>query len=101
MPHKGDTVVGNDVWMGYDSLVMPGIAIGHGAIVATRSVFTSDIPPYTIVGGNPARKIRQRFPDETIEALLEIAWWDWPVVKITRNLSMILASNLEALRSAG
>ncbi|MEG3436226.1 Vat family streptogramin A O-acetyltransferase [Pannus brasiliensis CCIBt3594] len=96
---KGDTVVGNDVWIGYESLIMPGIHIGDGAIIATRSIVTTDVPPYSIVGGNPARVIRKRFPDEAIEALLSIAWWNWDREKITRNLTAIVGADIEVLRT--
>jgi virginiamycin A acetyltransferase len=99
-PFKGDTIVGNDVWIGYYTLVMPGVKIGDGAIVATRSVVVTDIPPYSIAGGNPAKVIRSRFSDETIAALLEIAWWDWSADKISRNLERIMAADLDALRAA-
>jgi virginiamycin A acetyltransferase len=100
LPFKGDTVIGNDVWIGYDALVMPGVRIGDGAIIASRSVVVADVAPYTIAGGNPARPIRRRFPDEVIAGLLEIAWWDWEIEKITRNLEAIVGSDLERLRSA-
>jgi virginiamycin A acetyltransferase len=100
LPYRGDTVVGNDVWIGYDALIMPGVKIGDGAIVATRSVVVSDVPPYTIVGGNPAKVIKQRFPDDTVAALLEIAWWHWDIEKITRHLDKIVAADLDALRGA-
>jgi virginiamycin A acetyltransferase len=96
---KGDTVVGNDVWIGYESLIMPGIKIGNGAIIAAKSVVVKDVPDYTIFGGNPARLIRQRFPDAVIEALLEIAWWDWEIEKITRHLDKIVSTDIEALRN--
>ncbi|MCB1486433.1 MAG: CatB-related O-acetyltransferase, partial [Bauldia sp.] len=97
---RGDTIVGNDVWMGMEAMVMPGVTIGDGAIVASRSVVTGDVAPYAVVGGNPAREIRKRFDAETIEALLDIAWWAWPVDKITRNLDAIRGADIEALRSA-
>ena len=97
-PFKGDTVVGNDVWIGYKSVIMPGVSIGDGAIVAANSVVTKHVRPYTIVGGNPARVIRQRFGDETIEALLEIAWWHWDIEKITRNLKSIVGADIQALK---
>lgn len=100
LPHKGDTVVGHDVWIGYDALVMPGVTVGHGAIVAARSVVTADVPPYSIVGGNPARVLKRRFDDETVAALLDIAWWDWPAEKITRHLKAIAGADLAALRAA-
>ena len=100
LPYKGDTVVGNDVWLGDDSLVMPGVTIGDGAIVSTRSVVTADVAPYTIVGGNPARAIRRRFPDADVERLLRIAWWDWPIAKVTRHLGRIVAGDVAALEAA-
>jgi virginiamycin A acetyltransferase len=97
-PFKGDTVIGNDVWIGYDALVMPGVQIGDGAIIAARSVVTRDVPPYAIVGGNPACIIRQRFPDDVVAELLRIAWWNWDAAKITRNLKAITSADLDALR---
>ncbi|KAB8145780.1 Vat family streptogramin A O-acetyltransferase [Chloroflexia bacterium SDU3-3] len=99
LPYKGDTVVGNDVWIGYESLIMPGVKIGNGAIIAARSVVVADVPAYTIVGGNPARPIRTRFPEAEIAALEEIAWWDWPIEQISANLSAIAAGDLAALRA--
>lgn len=99
-PHKGDTVVGNDVWLGYDAMVMPGVRVGDGAIVATRSVVVSDVPPYAIVGGNPAKVIRRRFSDEIVTALLQIAWWDWSAEKISRNLEHVVRADIDALRRA-
>ena len=100
LPYKGDTVVGNDVWIGYEALIMPGVKIGNGAIVAARSVVTSDVAPYAIVGGNPAREIRRRFDDEIIAELQQIAWWNWEVEKITRNLESILSADIITLREA-
>lgn len=100
LPDKGDTVIGNDVWIGYDALIMPGVRIGDGAIVASRSVVVSDLPPYSVAGGNPAKVLRRRFDDAVIEDLLRIAWWDWDVAKITRNLERIVAGDVEALRLA-
>jgi virginiamycin A acetyltransferase len=100
LPCKGDTVVGNDVWIGYDSLIMPGVKIGDGAIIASRSVVVSDVEPYAVVGGNPAKPIRMRFPPETIHALLEIKWWDWDAEKITRNLELITSASLDELLKA-
>lgn len=100
LPYKGDTIIGNDVWIGYDALLMPGVRIGNGAIISARSVVTSDVPPYTIVGGNPARIIRQRFPDHIANALAQIAWWDWPIEKISQNLRAITGADLEKLRLA-
>jgi virginiamycin A acetyltransferase len=98
LPYKGDTVVGNDVWLGYDALVMPGVNIGHGAIVAARSVVASEVPPYAIVAGNPAVVLRRRFSSTMVEALLSIAWWDWPIDKISRNLGAIVGADVDALR---
>lgn len=100
-PYKGDTVVGNDVWIGYDALVMPGVRIGDGAIVATRSVVTRDVPAYAIVAGNPATVIRRRFPDDVVAELLAIAWWNWSAEAISRNLEHIMGADVEALRRVG
>lgn len=99
-PYRGDTEVGHDVWIGYGATIMPGVRIGNGAIVATRSVVTTDVEPFAIVGGNPAGLIRHRFDVATREALSEIAWWDWDAEKITRNVSAICSGDLEALRTA-
>lgn len=99
LPFKGDTVVGNDVWIGYESIVMPGIQIGDGAIIAAKSVVVDKVSPYTIVGGNPAKVIKQRFCDETIEKLLEIAWWNWDIQQISANLEKIVAGNINELLS--
>jgi virginiamycin A acetyltransferase len=99
LPLKGDTVIGNDVWIGYESTIMPGVKIGDGAIVAAKSVVVSDVPAYTIVGGNPAKLIKQRFTSEAIAALLEIAWWNWNIEKISRNLQQIVSADIDALRS--
>lgn len=97
---RGDTVIGNDVWIGYESVFMPGVTVGDGAIIAAKSVVTRDVAPYTIVGGNPSRPIRQRFSDEVVQALLEIRWWDWEIARISRNLEQILAADIEALRAS-
>jgi virginiamycin A acetyltransferase len=97
LPYKGNTVIGNDVWIGYETVIMPGVQVGDGAIVAAKSVVVSDVPPYTIFGGNPARCIRQRFDDEVIRSLLEIAWWDWEIEKITRNLDKIVSADIGTL----
>ena len=97
LPYKGNTVIGNDVWIGYEAVIMPGVQVGDGAIVAAKSVVVSDISPYTIFGGNPAKFIRQRFDDESIKALLEVAWWNWDIEKITHNLEKIVAADIEAL----
>ena len=95
---KGDTVIGNDVWIGNSATIMQGIKIGDGAIIGTNSLVTKNVEPYTIVGGNPARFIRKRFDDETIEFLLRLRWWDWSVEKITANLEHITSGNIIALK---
>jgi virginiamycin A acetyltransferase len=99
-PNRGDTIVGNDVWIGYGATIMPGVNIGDGAIVATKAVVTKDVEPYAIVGGNPAAVIRYRFDELTRNALRDIAWWDWNIEKITRNVKAICAGDLAALKSA-
>ena len=100
-PTKGDTTIGNDVWIGYGSTIMPGVSIGDGAIIATKSVVTKDVEPYAIVGGNPAKVIRKRFPEKEIEALLEIKWWDWSIEKITENVQHLTGDNIEKIKSIG
>jgi|SRR5690554_8129238 len=89
--------IGNDVWIGYDALVMPGVKVGNAAIISSRSVVASDVPAYAIVGGNPARLIRQRFDAATVARLEQLAWWDWPVERITRHLELIVAADVDAL----
>jgi virginiamycin A acetyltransferase len=96
-PNRGDIVVGNDVWLGYKSVVMSGVTIGDGAIIGAYSVVTKDVPPYAIVGGNPAKIIRKRFLDSDIERLLTLAWWDWDFDRISRNVQHLTGSNLDAL----
>ncbi len=93
LPHKGDTVIGNDVWIGYEATIMPGVKIGNGAIIATKSVVTKDVPDYAVVGGNPAEIIKYRFDEATIEKLLKMAWWDWSVEEITERLGEIIGEN--------
>ena len=92
--------VGHDVWIGYGATIMPGVQVGSGAIIATASVVTKDVPPFAIVGGNPAQLIRYRFDEGVREALLEIAWWDWDAAKVTRNVRAICGGDLQALRDA-
>lgn len=96
-PSKGDTIIGNDVWIGYNATIMPGVHIGDGAIVAANTTVTKDVAPYSIVGGNPAREIKKRFSKEQIEKLLEICWWDWDIEKITRNIQSLTGNTLEDL----
>ncbi len=97
---RGDTVVGHDVWIGMEAVIMPGVRIGSGAIVAARSVVTHDVPPYAIVGGNAARVVKMRFDEATIARLLEVAWWDWPVDRITRNLDAIRGTDIDRLEAS-
>jgi virginiamycin A acetyltransferase len=99
LPYKGDTVIGNDVWIGYEALLMPGVKVGNGAIIAARSVVASDVPAYTIVGGNPARPLKQRFAPEVIARLEALAWWDWPIEHITRHLHLIVGADVDALEA--
>lgn len=95
---KGDIVIGNDVWIGYEAVILSGVTIGDGAVIGCRAVVTKDIPPYTIVGGIPAKPIRKRFDEETIKELQKIKWWDWPEEKITEKIQAIQAGDLEGLR---
>ena len=96
-PVKGDTVIGNDVWIGHNATIMPGLTVGDGAIIAANATVTKDVEPYSIVGGNPATVIRKRFSDETIEQLLELQWWNWDPEKITRNLTNLTSSSIDNL----
>ena len=95
---KGDIMIGNDVWIGYEAVILSGVTIGDGAVIGCRAVVTKDIPPYTIVGGIPAKPIRKRFDEETIKELQKIKWWDWPEEKITEKIQAIQAGDLEGLR---
>lgn len=97
LTHKGDTLIGNDVWFGYSSVIMPGVTVCDGAIIGAASVVTKDVPPYTIVAGNPAREIRKRFSDDIIEKLLEIQWWNWSYDKITRNIDSIVGADIDKM----
>jgi virginiamycin A acetyltransferase len=99
-PTKGNTVIGNDVWIGYNATIMPGVQVGDGAIIAANSTVTTDVPPYAIVGGNPARVIRQRFPDAVVDRLLQLRWWDWDMARITRNLPHLTSLNLDELEAS-
>ena len=94
---KGDTVIGNDVWIGNNVTIMQGVTIGDGAIIGTNSLVTKNVEPYTIVGGNPAKLIRKRFSDKDIDALVKLAWWNWPIEKITGSLPAIVAGDIQAL----
>lgn len=88
-PSKGDTVIGNDVWIGHDVTIMPGVYVGDGAIIAAKSVVTKNVEPYTIVGGNPARPIKKRFSEDIILKLLKLQWWNWDIQKITQNVELL------------
>lgn len=98
LPFKGDTVVGNDVWIGQHVTVLPGVHIGDGAIIGANSVVAKDIPPYCIAAGDPCRIIRKRFDDELIQYLLTLKWWDWDADKIFQNMGALCSSDLEQLR---
>lgn len=95
--NKGDIIVGNDVWIGYEAVIMAGVTIGDGAIIGARAVVTKDVLPYTIVGGIPAKPIRKRYSEETISALSELKWWNWPEERIKRNIKAIQTGHLDQL----
>ncbi len=95
--NKGDIVIGNDVWIGYEAVILSGVHIGDGAIVATRAVVTKDVPPYTIVGGIPAKAIKKRFDEATIAKLLRLQWWNWPFEKIQHSIPFIMNGEIDKL----
>ena len=95
--HKGDIVIGNDVWIGYEAVILAGVTIGDGAVIGSRAVVTKDVPPYTIVGGVPAKTIRRRFDEDTVEELLGLRWWDWPEEVIRENIAAIQSGCVEQL----
>jgi len=92
---KGDVVIGNDVWLGYKSLILSGISIGDGAVIAAGSIITKDVPPYAIVGGNPAKIIRYRFSDDIIARLLKTKWWEWEKKKVEEYLPYLLSDDID------
>lgn len=96
--NKGDIIIGNDVWIGYEAVLMSGVTIGDGAVIGARAVVTKDIPPYTIAGGVPARPIKRRYTEETIAALSSLKWWDWPEERIAQNLDAIQSGQLDWLK---
>ena len=96
---KGDIIIGNDVWIGYDAVIMAGVTIGDGAIIGTRAVVTKDVEPYSIVGGVPAKEIRKRFAPDVIKKLMELQWWNWAQDKIQKSLNAIQSGDVEALES--
>ncbi len=99
MPFKGDTVIGNDVWIGENAVILPGVQIGDGAIIGARSVVGKNVEPYTIVAGNPAKVIRKRFDDELIGLLLRFRWWDKPIDEINGLIPILTSSDLEKVRA--
>lgn len=96
--NKGDTIIGNDVWFGHESVIMPGVTIGSGAIIGSRAVVTKDVPPYAIVGGNPAKIIKYRYSSEEIKDLLEIAWWNWDIAHIEKHASVLTSGSVAELK---
>ncbi|MBB3946573.1 virginiamycin A acetyltransferase [Rhizobium skierniewicense] len=99
LPFK-DTIVGHDVWIGQNAAIMPGVHIGSGAIIAAASVVTRDVPPYAVVGGNPAGIIRMRYSQDVIEELLRLAWWDWPLDKIEANLEALTSGDMARFKGS-
>ncbi len=96
--NKGDIVVGNDVWIGYEAVVLSGVKIGDGAIIGARALVTKDVPPYAIVGGTPAKTIRKRFDDRIVVRLLELKWWDWSEERIKENLEIIRSGRIDEIK---
>jgi len=95
--NKGNIIIGNDVWIGYDAIIMSGVKIEDGAIIGTRALVTKDVPPYTIVGGIPAKPIKKRYDEDKISKLLKVKWWDWTTEKIQANSKYIQCGNIEPL----
>jgi virginiamycin A acetyltransferase len=96
-PTKGDTIIGNDVWIGFNATIMPGVKIGDGAIIAANATVVKDVEPYSIVGGNPAQEIKKRFSEKQILKLLQIKWWDWNIEKITQNVQRLTSADIDDL----
>ena len=99
LPLKGDTVIGNDVWIGQNAVILPGVRIGDGAIIGANSVVGSDVAPYSIVAGNPARELRKRFDDELIDLMLRFRWWDKPIAEIDTLIPLLTCSDLEKVKA--
>jgi len=99
-PNKGNIIIGNDVWIGYNATIMAGVKVGDGAIIGTNATVTKDVEPYSIVGGNPVKEIRKRFTTEQIVTLLNLKWWDWSIEKITSNLHNLTSNNIDALKES-
>lgn len=95
--NEGDIIIGNDVWIGYEAVIMQGVHIGDGAVIGSRAVVTRDVPPYTVAGGVPAKEIKKRFQNEIIEKLMEIQWWNWDEDRIKKNLPNIIKGNIDDL----
>ncbi len=96
-PFKGDIVIENDVWIGYNATIMAGVHIGNGAVIAANSTVVKNVEPYSIVGGNPAKEIKKRFPADTINRLLDLKWWDWDIEKITEKVSVLTGTDMNEL----
>jgi acetyltransferase-like isoleucine patch superfamily enzyme len=92
---NGDTIIGNDVWIGTEVLILSGVTVGHGSVIASRAVVTKSVPPYSIIGGNPAKIIRLRFSEEQIKGMLELQWWNWDVEKIKANVHLLSSPNID------
>jgi len=99
-PFKGDTTIGHDVWIGHAAVIMPGVTVGNGAIVAAGTVVTRDVPAYAIVAGNPGSVVRYRFDEQAIRRLLQLEWWLWDAAKVTRNVRALCSADLDALEGA-
>ncbi len=95
---RGDTVIGSDVWIGRGATIMPGVTVGHGSIIGAMAVVAKDVPPYSIVAGNPAKFIKQRFDEKTTQSLLDLAWWDWPIENINKAINAIRGNDLGILK---
>ncbi|MEU5953631.1 CatB-related O-acetyltransferase [Streptomyces sp. NPDC047525] len=100
LPGRGDTVVGNDVWFGYGVMVMPGVRIGHGAVIASGSVVVDDVPDYGVAGGNPAKLIRTRYSEDEVARLRAVAWWDWPAEHLTEHVRTVMSGTIDDLEKA-
>lgn len=95
--NEGNIIIGNDVWIGYEAVIMQGVHIGDGVVIGSRAVVTRDVPPYTVVGGVPAKEIKKRFQNEIIEKLMQIQWWNWDEDRIKKNLPNIIKGNIDGL----